>query len=209
MKKNKEKFIEQQYYQCYQCDLIDGKGCCTVCAARCHANHDVSYSKKAPFYCDCGFSNCQSMKADKGPGKFKKFNPSEMPNNNKIVAVPSKSPSNSLFSSLGGGIVPKFEPPESGNPGQKNFYGGGGLFGNLVGGLGVKPNIGGLGGMFGAMQDPFSSRTLSKELITEKNFEMMIPTRILGEDLGVVNLGRSVAGINIEEELYYCYRWEG
>jgi hypothetical protein len=192
--KNKEKFIEQHYYQCYQCDLIDGKGCCSICAFRCHANHDISYSKKAPFYCDCGFSNCQSMKAaDKSYGKMKKLIPAEV---SKMIPNQTKASGPNFLSApsnLGGGLGANLQPPESMNPGQNKYYNSMSLFG----GLPSKTGLGSFGGLFGAppMNDPFmSTRTMPKELISEKNFDMMIPARILGDDLSVVNIGRVMGG---------------
>jgi hypothetical protein len=52
----------QHWYYCYTCDLVGSKGCCSVCVRRCHAGHQVAYSRKANFFCDCGHSShCKSM----------------------------------------------------------------------------------------------------------------------------------------------------
>ena len=39
---------------CYTCGLLWDKGCCTLCALTCHRDHDVGYSRKSSFFCDCG-----------------------------------------------------------------------------------------------------------------------------------------------------------
>lgn len=49
-----ENFVEQHWYSCYTCGLVDSKGCCTSCMRVCHAGHDVVYSGKSRFFCDCG-----------------------------------------------------------------------------------------------------------------------------------------------------------
>jgi hypothetical protein len=53
-----------EYYMCYTCGLDNSMGCCTACAAICHAGH-VMHKKPLPmsgtFYCDCveaGFCKC-------------------------------------------------------------------------------------------------------------------------------------------------------
>ena len=47
-------FIQQHWYNCYTCGLVYDKGCCSLCAQICHKGHDVSYSRKSSFFCDCG-----------------------------------------------------------------------------------------------------------------------------------------------------------
>jgi E3 ubiquitin-protein ligase UBR4 len=47
-------FTEQHWYNCYTCGLIWDKGCCSLCAQICHKGHDVGYSRKSSFFCDCG-----------------------------------------------------------------------------------------------------------------------------------------------------------
>lgn len=47
-------FHQQHWYNCYTCGLVWDKGCCTLCALRCHQDHDVSYSRYSSFFCDCG-----------------------------------------------------------------------------------------------------------------------------------------------------------
>lgn len=47
-------FTEQHWYNCYTCGLTWDKGCCSLCARVCHKGHDVGYSRKSSFFCDCG-----------------------------------------------------------------------------------------------------------------------------------------------------------
>ncbi len=47
-------FTEQHWYNCYTCGLTWDKGCCSLCALVCHKGHDVGYSRKSSFFCDCG-----------------------------------------------------------------------------------------------------------------------------------------------------------
>ncbi|KAL6751673.1 hypothetical protein V8C86DRAFT_668649 [Haematococcus lacustris] len=51
---NGESFIEQHWYFCYTCGLVDSKGCCAACLRCCHAGHDTVYSGRSRFFCDCG-----------------------------------------------------------------------------------------------------------------------------------------------------------
>lgn len=61
---SKKEFINQHWYHCHTCKLIDKAGVCSVCARVCHKNHEVSYAKYGNFFCDCGAkedSSCQAM----------------------------------------------------------------------------------------------------------------------------------------------------
>jgi len=49
-----EGFTEQHWYNCYTCGLLWDKGCCSLCARVCHKGHDIGYSRKSSFFCDCG-----------------------------------------------------------------------------------------------------------------------------------------------------------
>lgn len=49
-----KEFINQHWYNCHTCNMVDGVGVCTVCAQVCHRGHDVTYSKHGSFFCDCG-----------------------------------------------------------------------------------------------------------------------------------------------------------
>ncbi|KAL0024070.1 hypothetical protein WJX79_002966 [Trebouxia sp. C0005] len=51
---NGDDFIDQHWYFCYTCGLVDSKGCCSACAQVCHAGHDLVYSTHSRFFCDCG-----------------------------------------------------------------------------------------------------------------------------------------------------------
>ncbi|VVD06116.1 unnamed protein product [Leptidea sinapis] len=37
-------FMNQHWYHCHSCKMVDGVGVCTVCARVCHRGHDVSYA---------------------------------------------------------------------------------------------------------------------------------------------------------------------
>ncbi len=54
-------FVEQHWYNCFTCGLVNEKGCCSVCIKVCHAGHSVSYSRFSSYFCDCG--------AGEGPSK--------------------------------------------------------------------------------------------------------------------------------------------
>ena len=47
-------FYGQHWYNCYTCNLVWDKGCCTLCALSCHRGHDIAYSRYSSFFCDCG-----------------------------------------------------------------------------------------------------------------------------------------------------------
>ncbi|KAI5726809.1 hypothetical protein M8J76_008922 [Diaphorina citri] len=49
-----KEFMNQHWYHCHTCKMIDGVGVCSVCAQVCHKNHDITYSKFGNFFCDCG-----------------------------------------------------------------------------------------------------------------------------------------------------------
>ena len=56
--------MNQHWYHCHTCKMVDGIGVCSVCAKVCHADHDVTYSKYGSFFCDCGAKedgSCQAM----------------------------------------------------------------------------------------------------------------------------------------------------
>lgn len=36
-------FVQQHWYNCFTCNMIDGEGVCSVCAVNCHKDHDLSY----------------------------------------------------------------------------------------------------------------------------------------------------------------------
>uniref|UniRef100_A0A182JT95 UBR-type domain-containing protein n=1 Tax=Anopheles christyi TaxID=43041 RepID=A0A182JT95_9DIPT len=57
-------FMNQHWYYCHTCKMVDGVGVCSVCARVCHKNHDISYAKYGNFFCDCGAKedgSCQAL----------------------------------------------------------------------------------------------------------------------------------------------------
>lgn len=57
-------FINQHWYHCHTCKMVDKAGVCSVCARVCHKNHDISYAKYGNFFCDCGAKedgSCQAL----------------------------------------------------------------------------------------------------------------------------------------------------
>ncbi|PIK61995.1 putative E3 ubiquitin-protein ligase UBR4-lik e [Apostichopus japonicus] len=47
-------FMNQHWYHCHTCKMVDGVGVCTICAKVCHKGHELSYAKYGSFFCDCG-----------------------------------------------------------------------------------------------------------------------------------------------------------
>lgn len=59
-----KEFINQHWYHCHTCKMLDGVGVCNICAQVCHKGHDVTYSKHGSFFCDCGANeegNCRAL----------------------------------------------------------------------------------------------------------------------------------------------------
>lgn len=59
-----KEFMNQHWYHCHTCKMVDGVGVCSVCARVCHKNHDISYAKYGNFFCDCGAKEdgtCQAL----------------------------------------------------------------------------------------------------------------------------------------------------
>lgn len=46
-------FVNQHWYHCHTCNMVDRVGVCSVCAKVCHRDHDLSYAKYGAFFCDC------------------------------------------------------------------------------------------------------------------------------------------------------------
>nr|ACI48997.1 hypothetical protein Cbre_JD01.004 [Caenorhabditis brenneri] len=57
-----DKFTNQHWYNCYTCNMMEQTGVCSTCAVNCHRGHDVAYSKKGQFFCDCGSQYCDAMR---------------------------------------------------------------------------------------------------------------------------------------------------
>jgi len=64
-----EGFTEQHWYNCYTCGLLWDKGCCALCARVCHKGHDVGYSRKSSFFCDCGAEVATAIEQNRTPCK--------------------------------------------------------------------------------------------------------------------------------------------
>ncbi|XP_052789588.1 E3 ubiquitin-protein ligase UBR4-like isoform X2 [Mya arenaria] len=58
-----KEFMNQHWYHCHTCKMVDGVGVCTVCAKVCHKDHDLTYAKFGSFFCDCGAKEERSCKA--------------------------------------------------------------------------------------------------------------------------------------------------
>ena len=59
-----KEFMNQHWYHCHSCNMVDGVGVCSVCAKVCHRGHDVTYAKYGNFFCDCGAkedASCQAL----------------------------------------------------------------------------------------------------------------------------------------------------
>uniref|UniRef100_A0A8C2GSI0 Ubiquitin protein ligase E3 component n-recognin 4 n=1 Tax=Cyprinus carpio TaxID=7962 RepID=A0A8C2GSI0_CYPCA len=59
-----KEFMNQHWYHCHTCKMVDGVGVCTVCAKVCHKDHEISYAKYGSFFCDCGAKedgSCQAL----------------------------------------------------------------------------------------------------------------------------------------------------
>ncbi|XP_008200345.2 E3 ubiquitin-protein ligase UBR4 isoform X1 [Tribolium castaneum] len=59
-----KEFMNQHWYHCHTCRMLDGVGVCSVCARVCHKGHDLSYAKYGNFFCDCGAkedNTCQAL----------------------------------------------------------------------------------------------------------------------------------------------------
>ena len=41
---------------------MESTGVCSTCAVNCHRGHELAYSKKGAFFCDCGSKPCAAMK---------------------------------------------------------------------------------------------------------------------------------------------------
>ncbi|KAK3907858.1 E3 ubiquitin-protein ligase UBR4, partial [Frankliniella fusca] len=59
-----KEFMNQHWYHCHTCKMVDRVGVCTVCARVCHRGHDITYAKYGNFFCDCGAKedgSCQAL----------------------------------------------------------------------------------------------------------------------------------------------------
>ncbi|KAB0801611.1 hypothetical protein PPYR_03797 [Photinus pyralis] len=59
-----QEFMNQHWYHCHTCHMLDGVGVCSVCARVCHRGHELTYAKYGNFFCDCGAKEdgtCQAL----------------------------------------------------------------------------------------------------------------------------------------------------
>lgn len=52
-----KEYMNQHWYHCHACGMLDSVGVCSVCVRVCHKGH-VSYDKHGSFFCDCGAKDC-------------------------------------------------------------------------------------------------------------------------------------------------------
>lgn len=68
-----KEFMNQHWYHCHTCKMVEGVGVCSICARVCHKNHDVSYAKYGNFFCDCGAKedgSCQALTRRPSHGSY-------------------------------------------------------------------------------------------------------------------------------------------
>ena len=51
---HKKKYLPNEISQHPHLRVKYVQGCCSLCARVCHEGHDVGYSRKSSFFCDCG-----------------------------------------------------------------------------------------------------------------------------------------------------------
>lgn len=55
-------FASQEWFNCRTCRMERGYGCCAVCAATCHAGHELlPRGNSEGFYCDCGSASGEAV----------------------------------------------------------------------------------------------------------------------------------------------------
>ncbi|XP_020299583.1 E3 ubiquitin-protein ligase UBR4 isoform X2 [Pseudomyrmex gracilis] len=87
-----KEFMNQHWYHCHTCNMVDGVGVCTVCARVCHRGHDLTYAKYGNFFCDCGAKDdgsCQAL-TKRSPQSSEHQVSSNIPYNN-VGSVPAES----------------------------------------------------------------------------------------------------------------------
>ncbi|CAD6199759.1 unnamed protein product [Caenorhabditis auriculariae] len=83
-----QEFINQHWYNCYTCSMVDTMGVCSVCAVNCHRGHDLSYSKEGSFFCDCGAGKCASLVSTKYAPNVR-----DAVRGRPLLAIPKSTPS--------------------------------------------------------------------------------------------------------------------
>lgn len=81
-----KEFMNQHWYHCHTCKMLDGVGVCSICARVCHKGHDLSYAKFGNFFCDCGAKedgSCQALtkRSPQPPENSSNTNPSAQSSN--------------------------------------------------------------------------------------------------------------------------------
>lgn len=84
-----KEFMNQHWYHCHTCRMLDGVGVCSICARVCHKGHDLSYAKFGNFFCDCGAKDDGSCQA------LVKRNP--QPSDNTAISSNSGQPVGGFF----------------------------------------------------------------------------------------------------------------
>lgn len=51
--KTKGNYQDQNWYYCMTCGLNGNQGCCSKCVIHCHKGHEVVFSRRSNFFCDC------------------------------------------------------------------------------------------------------------------------------------------------------------
>lgn len=51
--KTKGNYQDQYWYYCQTCGLNGSSGCCSKCVVHCHKGHEVTFSRRSNFFCDC------------------------------------------------------------------------------------------------------------------------------------------------------------
>lgn len=93
-----KEFMNQHWYHCHTCRMLDGVGVCSVCARVCHRGHELTYAKFGNFFCDCGAKEdgtCQAL-VKRSPQSAVEREPTTTSNNTSLGYVTE----NMLTSSL-------------------------------------------------------------------------------------------------------------
>ncbi|CAH1787172.1 unnamed protein product, partial [Owenia fusiformis] len=109
-----KEFMNQHWYHCHTCKIVDGEGVCTICAKVCHKDHELSYAKHGSFFCDCGAKDDGTCKA-----LVKRTQASGLDQSLNVSSVPSPfSMDNMLQSSLRRRISASPSPTDQSNEGK-------------------------------------------------------------------------------------------
>lgn len=53
-----KKYMDQPFYRCITCGLVEPNGCCQQCASICHQGHQLVPAGILSSFCDCGSGEC-------------------------------------------------------------------------------------------------------------------------------------------------------